>query len=120
MAPPGNPIIACEIAMTEIELSKPITGHEGPVTKVVLKEPTAADYFALGEPQIVARNPDGTVFVVENDAAVKQYIERCCVSPSPLLLAQLSLRDAVKVKAAVLDFFMVARSVDTASSSSLT
>jgi hypothetical protein len=93
---------------TEIVLTSPITGHGGAISRLVIREPKAADFFALGEPQVIARNPDGTVYAVENDAAIRDYVSRC-VDCDPLLLSQLSLADAMAVKAAVLDFFLAAR-----------
>jgi hypothetical protein len=94
----------------KIELVEPITGHEGQIRHVVLREPNAADCWELGEPFVVARNPDGAVYAVENDVTIKRYIERCVVSPNTLLLGRLGLADALAVKAALLDFFTKARS----------
>jgi hypothetical protein len=106
-----------------IPLTTPITGHNGPISKVVVKEPTGRDYFALGEPSVWARNPDGTSYVVENTEVLEKYIERCIVEPNdPLILSQLGLADAMRVREAVLDFFGAARRasspVDSTSSSS--
>jgi hypothetical protein len=99
----------------EIALTSPITGHGGAITRLTVREPKAADFFDLGEPQVIARNPDGTVYAVENDAAVREYVSRCVVDCDPLLLRQLCLADAMAVKAAVLDFFLAARQAQSGS-----
>jgi len=93
-----------------IPLSTPIQGHTGPISQVLVKEPTGRDYMALGEPSIWARNADGTSYVIEHTEVIEKYIERCLADPKdPLLLSQLGLADAMKVKDAVLDFFGAAR-----------
>lgn len=101
-----------------IELSEPIIGHSDPIRRVVLQEPRARDYFALGEPSVYARNPDGTVYAVENAEVIDRYIERCIVEPKEsILLDQMSLGDAMRVKDAVLGFFSDARKKTLPSSS---
>jgi hypothetical protein len=92
-----------------IDLSSPLPGHGELIRKVVLKEPTYADYMSLGDPFVIARNSDGSLFPVENGDVIRAYIDRCCVSPDPLLLAGLSLADAMAVKGAVLSFFTEAQ-----------
>lgn len=93
-----------------VELSEAIIGHTGPVSRVVIKEPTAGDYFALGEPSVWGRGADGNSFIVENVEVVEGYVSRCVQEPNdPLILNQMSLADAMKVKDAVLGFFGEAR-----------
>lgn len=95
---------------TTIDLASPIMGHGEPISRVVIKEPTGRDYFALGEPAVGARNPDGTTYWVENVEVIEKYIEACVSEPSSgILLGQLCLADAMRVKDAVLDFFGAAR-----------
>ena len=95
---------------TTIDLIEPFSGPSGMVPRVVVREPKTAEFIEMGEPFVVARNPDGTVYAVENDKTIKAYIEVCIVEPDPLLaLAQMSLSDAIRVKAALLDFFRAAR-----------
>lgn len=94
-----------------VELVEPLLGHGEPIRRLVLKEPTGRDYISLGEPMVVARNPDGTAYAVENTAVIEQYVERCITEPKdPLLvIPQLGLSDAMRLKEAVLGFFRDAR-----------
>lgn len=92
-----------------VTLKEPITGHAGRITSLVVREPTAKEYFDIGEPQILARNPDGTLYTVENDKAVQAYLDRCIEGADSLLLGQLSLADAIMVKHKLLGFFLSAR-----------
>ncbi len=103
-----------------ITLQEPISGHNGPVREVVIRPPLAADYFEFGDPQVAARAPDGSFFVVEDDAALRGYIERCVVSPDALLIRQLSLVDAIAVKKAVMGFFQSALAASPTPQSALT
>lgn len=106
----------------DIDLKHPFAGHGGMVNKVTLREPTGRDFVELGEPSVLTRTANGTLVSVENDAAVRGYIERCVVEPDVLLtLAATSLVDMIAIKRAVLNFFLDARlalSADSASSSS--
>lgn len=93
----------------DIQLSTPITGPKGPVNKVTLREPTGWEHIELGEPYVVARNKDGTMYSVENDQVIMAYLDKCVVEPEPLLLKQLTLKDGMAVKEALLGFFHAAR-----------
>lgn len=92
-----------------IELVEPIEAHEKLVRQVILREPRAADYFALGDPFVIGSNPDGTMFEVVNEPVVKGYIDRLAESPNAALLNTLGVADAINVRRAVLDFFYTAR-----------
>lgn len=94
---------------TTVPLSEPIKGHAGDIRQVVLREPTGSEYIELGEPYVIARNKDGTMYSVENDQVIATYLERCVVEPDALLLKQMGLKDGMAVKAALLDFFHGAR-----------
>lgn len=101
-----------------IALSSPLLTHDGPVSELVLREPRGSEYFALGEPTIITRNADGAMYYVEDAATIAAYIDKCAMEPAtPAALKSLTLRDAIAVKAAVLDFFMQARQVSSAESS---
>lgn len=94
----------------EITLTRPIKGHDGQVKTLSVTEPSGWQYAELGEPSIVARNPDGTVYMVENDNAIRSYLEKCVTGADPLLWqAQVCLADAMQLKAALLGFFTDAR-----------
>ena len=107
-----------------IKLAEPIKGHDGDIRAVVLREPRASDLFALGEPIVYAQTASGMFFTSEKEETIRAYLDRCIVEPSDkLLLEQLSLRDGIQVKEALLGFFMDARqgpSPDAATSSSST
>jgi hypothetical protein len=93
-----------------VPLTNPIKGHAGFIESVTLREPTGDEYFSLGEPGVYARTAERVTLQVENDPVIKAYIEKCVVAPAnALLLAQLSLVDAMKVKDAMLGFFQDAR-----------
>jgi hypothetical protein len=101
-----------------VPLSSPIVGHKETFSSVELREPKAAEYWENGEPARWAHTQDGVAYKVENDAAIKAYIEACVVSPGDvLLLGQLSLADAMLVKEAVLGFFTAARTKNSTTSS---
>lgn len=94
----------------DVLLSDPIRGHGGEITKVVLREPRALDFFELGEPIAFAVSKDGMQYTADNEGTIKLYIDRCLVEPKdPLLLEQLSLADAMKLKETVVNFFLAAR-----------
>lgn len=116
-----------------IKLLDPVIGHGGKVTEVVLREPTADEFFELGEPrtQVFTVDPmsygrkTGPVVhetkQVDNGAVIKKYLERCAVNPEFLILANASLRDAMRIKEEFLLFFdsaLVAASPTPATSSS--
>ena len=97
------------MANKSIDLLTPLLDHSGPVRQVVLREPRAADFFELGDPVAWARSGD-MVYSADKDAVVKAYIDRCVVEPkNTLLLEQLSLADAMRLRDAVIDFFTDAR-----------
>ena len=88
-----------------VELSEPLIGHKGPIQVIVLREPKAAEYWEYGEPTRLAYT-NGFGVKIENDEAIKAYIEAVVTEPKdPLLLGQLNLKDARAVKKALLGFF---------------
>jgi hypothetical protein len=92
-------------ATKTVSLKKPFDAGGVQVTQVVLQEPTAADYFALGAPQTWVRAAGGMA-LVDNDAAIRSYAERLIVQPDPLLaMNNMSVLDAIAVKDAIVSFF---------------
>jgi len=92
-------------ATKTIQLKRPFDGAAGKVTQVVVQEPTAADYFALGAPQTWVR-ASGGMALVDNDAAIRAYAERLIKEPDPLIaMTHMSVLDAIAVKDAILGFF---------------
>jgi hypothetical protein len=89
----------------DVPLKHPFPGHGGQVNKIVLQEPSGADFFALGEPKGWVRTGSGHA-LVENDQVIRAYVERCIVEPDPLLvMSQIHFLDARAVKEAVCGFF---------------
>lgn len=87
----------------------PIEAHDKLVRQVVLREPGGADYFALGDPFVLASNPDGTLFEAVNDKVLKGYIDRLAQEPNATLLGTMDLVDAIRLRQVLLDFFYAAR-----------
>lgn len=91
-----------------VKLKHPFPGHGGQVNEVVMREPRGEDYLDLGLPykfMTIAgqREP------IDIEPVIKQYLERCIEKPDPLLaITQMSLVDAIAVKDALTDFFIVA------------
>jgi hypothetical protein len=90
----------------EIPLKKPFDdGKGGKVTKIVLQEPSAPDFFNIGAAQTWVK-ASGGMALIDNDVAIKQYTERMIVEPDPLFaMTHMGLRNAMQVKEAVLSFF---------------
>lgn len=90
-----------------IKLSTPITGHDGPIHQVVLREPRFEEYREIGDPFIVAQTADGIPYMVEKTEAIRQYEELLLVEPrTAALLSQGGWRLARDIRQAVLGFFL--------------
>jgi len=54
-----------------IKLSKPVDGHGGPLTQIVLREPTFDDYLKHGDVSKASRSDDGAIsFAVDRVALI--------------------------------------------------
>ncbi len=91
-----------------ITLSTPITIHGGSTKQVIVSEPKGKDYIELGHPTTLVRTKHGMA-EVQNDDVIAAYINRCVDVDPLLLIQQASLRDAIAIKGAVLDFFIIAQ-----------
>lgn len=90
----------------EIKLARPLKGHAGPVTKVVLREPTYDEYMRLGDPFLVALSPDSKIpFAVEDKAALAEYCRILIVEPDGLIVEQGGFALARQITAGVRSFF---------------
>lgn len=90
----------------EIKLKKPLRAPDGPVHRIVLREPTFNEYLTYGDPYTVAGSRDGTPFMVENADVIAQYMRLCLVEPKdPAILEQGNARLAREVKDKMLGFF---------------
>lgn len=95
-----------------VVLSEPIEGHDDArFSRLVFREPTYRELMALGEPTARAYDVGhGMAYSADKDEVIRQYAEKLLVEPADaLLLNQLGLADALRVKEAVLDFFSEAR-----------
>lgn len=102
-----------------IDLKKPIEGHDGPISKIVLREPTFDEYLVHGDPYSIAYTESGTPFAVENPEVIKRYIGICLVEPKDqALLTQAGALVARDVKNKLLGFFQPGEPTDTASETS--
>jgi hypothetical protein len=89
-----------------IKLKKPLQAPEGPVTQIVLREPTFNEYLTHGDPYTIAASRSGNPFMVENAEVIAQYIKICLVEPKdPAILEQGKARLAREVKEQLLSFF---------------
>lgn len=89
-----------------IALRKPLQSPEGPVSRIVLREPTFNEYLIHGDPYTVAASAGGNPFMVENPDVIAAYIKVCLVEPKdPAILHQGKAWLAKEVKEAVLAFF---------------
>lgn len=92
-----------------IPLPEPVPSHKGPVTEVVLRQPTYDEYISCGgEPYSIGESEDGALFTIEKPDVIWAYAQACMVSPDPLLLSQLGPGNwtvAREVRKAIMGFF---------------
>jgi hypothetical protein len=92
-----------------IKLAKPLITQAGPISQIILREPTFDEYMSFGDPYTVAAGTGGTPFAVENPEVIRQYMAICLVEPKdPALLSQAGARVAREVKDKILSFFQPA------------
>lgn len=89
-----------------IVLSKPIEMHGDIIKEIKLKEPTGSQYLSYGEPRILARNSDATVYWVEDRVSIRSYLDVCIDHEmGSHLIPLLTLADVRRAKDAILSFF---------------
>ena len=89
-----------------IKLQSPLRAPEGPVSQIVLREPTFDEYLSIGDPYTVAYTDDGSAIPLENTENIKLYIAKCLVEPKdPAILQQAGAIVAREVKQALMGFF---------------
>ena len=82
----------------------------GRCTRVVLREPRMHEYARIGEPVIFMPNIHGFDVPIEMDEVIEKYLSTLVVEPDmPALLGRLHLVDAIRVKEALLSFFLDCR-----------
>lgn len=90
-----------------IKLEKPLAGHGAPITNVVLREPTFAEYVQYGDPLIYVPLQSGGFFPSENLDVISKYMTLCVVEPKDqLILEQGGMDLARRIKDAVIGFFL--------------
>jgi hypothetical protein len=89
-----------------VELTQSIKGHRGQITKISLREPKYGDFMDLGMPTTWVSLEKGG-FSSETASVIGQWIERLA-DCDPNFLQQLSLRDTLALRGAVLNFFIEA------------
>jgi len=95
-----------------ITLEEPILWVDKRLTEITIREPTCAEFINIGEPQIWARSADGGIFVVEQPAVIKQYLDYCLmIENGPHAFSLLSLQDGKAIKGALLSFFTEAEAM---------
>lgn len=88
-----------------IKLDKPIVGH-GLVTKVMLREPTYAEYMEVGDPFLVGVSPGSRIpFIIEDPAVITRYCELLLIEPDALIVQDGGMELAKKIRSAVRSFF---------------
>ena len=90
-------------------LTSPITWHDKRVTEVVLREPTAGDFFALGDIGQIVPTDTGSMWI-ESPAILRAYLGRMILGQDgDLYLGLLSLTDALALRELLMGFFIAAR-----------
>jgi hypothetical protein len=90
----------------EIKLARPIVGHGGSITKVILREPTFDEYLRFGDPFTVALSPGSKIpFMVEDHGAMAAYAELLLVEPDALIVRQGGFELAREILRGVRSFF---------------
>jgi len=94
------------MASKKLSLSKPIEIHDEIISELEFKEPTGAIFLDLGEPRILSKSKDDILYLIDNDAVIKDYMHRCVMGEhGQTLLHMLNLKDARAARELVLSFF---------------
>lgn len=98
----------------DIVLASPLKGHQGPINRVIVREPTFSEYLEHGDPFIwVPVAESKRAYPVESAEVIAEYIKICVVDPKdPLLLEQGGFRLAQQIKEAILGFFLPGAAAD--------
>lgn len=95
--------------LVKIDLSDPIPSHRGEsVREFEFREPIFEDWQDLGDPETKFVSDAGQWDQI-NSELVSAWAQRLLMPPGdPLVLRKASLRDTMKIKKAILDFFRLA------------
>lgn len=104
-----------------VDLIRPVPTHVGERMFLEFREPTWDDIMPVGEPYTVHPTQDGDGIVVENNEAILHLAEQCVMAPADgLSLTKLGVSDTVKVRRAIIRFFLPAVEAGAASNTSST
>lgn len=89
-----------------LKLMSPVQLHGAMISEISFREPRGGEFLDLGEPRVITRTKDDSIFLIENDAAIKAYVQSCVEgNDGPVVLQLLSLADMRAAKELVLSFF---------------
>lgn len=93
-----------------IPLRTPVLGH-GVIKEVKMRRPTGEEILTMGFPYSFQPTPDGQRLFIENNEAIKFYVEACIVEPEDKLelLGGISMEDALELRERVMGFFLEAQ-----------
>jgi hypothetical protein len=93
-----------------VKLSKPIEFFGKRLAAVTLKEPTGGPFVRLGEPRVLIFTPTGSGYWIENAEQIRSYLDALIdhEAGGEAIMSSLGLEDAIIVKEALFDFFIVA------------
>jgi len=93
-----------------IPLDEPFAGHKGMTQQLVLRRPNWSDVMGVGAPYTIHSDKEGKGFLVYDEAAIAHYAEALLIEPADtaLVSASVGLRDTMKVREAIVDFFLAA------------
>lgn len=78
--------------------------------RVVLRAPRLREYARLGEPIIFVPDANGNDVPIEVDEVIEKYLATLVIEPDiPAQLFNLRLDDSIRVKEALLSFFLESR-----------
>ena len=93
-----------------VDLLSPFAGPDGTVTRIGLREPTLKEFITIGEPYTFIPEVNGVEVPVENDDVIAKYLFTLVVEPNiPSLLNKVKISDTMRIKEALLSFFMESR-----------
>ena len=95
--------------MKTLDLITPFPWGAQTITQIEIREPNGSEFIRLGEPYLNSIGDDGRVANVEDNEVIRAYCEMLIVTPARLPLDLLGLADSMRLKDAVLDFFIIAR-----------
>lgn len=101
-----------------IKLSQRYEAHGATFDAIALREPTGADYWALGPIEAWQPNGAGGAALLTFNEVIRAYAERLGGDGAVAKLAVLNLADTLKVEDAVRDFFRKAEASNRPATSS--